>query len=168
MPEFFHDYLGLAALPLARVRAVVLVGRRGAGKSSYIGWLRSSHPDVRARADAGELAVVDEVTTARELARAWRAVRGARLTLLASHLPRIAHAPLGALGPLRVLDLDRAPAKLERELERRRVPHGAGALTAFRTRFGANYTDLAIVLERYPGLSFDAAWARFTRECRIG
>jgi hypothetical protein len=164
----FHDYLALGAAPLAGVRALVLTGRSGAGKSSYIEWLRARHPDVRARAAAGELAIVDEILVARDFMRAWRAVRGARLALVASHLPGWAHAPLGALGPIRVLDLDRAPAKLELELERRQVPHGRAALEAFRDRFGANYTDLAIVLERYPGLPFDAAWARFTRECRIG
>ena len=46
----------------------------------------------------------------------------------------------------------------------RSPPAGSGEARCF----GANYADLAIVLEQTPAASFDAALARFLRESRVG
>lgn len=163
----FDDYLDLGGQRLAGVRALVLIGRSGAGKTRYLRWLVSHHPDVRALDAAGTLATVDEMWRLRDLPRLWRVVRSASLTLVASHLPGPAHAPIRALGPLRLFHLDRHPDKVARELTRRGVAHSPAAVDAFCGRFGGSYTDLDLVLGRYPGVPFDRAWARFTRECRV-
>ena len=159
----FHDYLGLGGGALPDRGALVFQGRSGSGKSTYIRWLLERHSDL----PPGELSVVDEVLRLRDLVRVARRMRRSRLTLVASHLPPVIHAVLRPLGPVLVFRLDRRPEKIRRWLRARGVVFGEGALGAFCDLFGANYTDAAIVLERYPGLTFDEAFRRFRRECRV-
>ncbi|HEX9710153.1 MAG TPA: hypothetical protein VGB42_09340, partial [Candidatus Thermoplasmatota archaeon] len=118
----FDDYLRLGDALLSGTRVLVLRGRSGSGKSTYLRWLVGTHPDVAGAHAAGELATLDEVLDARGLPALWRAARSSRMTVAASHLPGWAHVPLRALGPLRVLDLDRPLTKLRGWLDARGIP----------------------------------------------
>ncbi len=161
MAEAFDDYLGLGVAPLG-ARTLVFRGRSGSGKSCYIRWLRQHHPDC---ADA---AVIDELLCWRDLTRLLRAFPAtATPVLIASHLPAAAHLLLRPCGTLRVYRLDGLRGKLPAWLAARGLHASPSTLAEFHARYGANYTDAEIVLERYPGASFDAAWALFRRECRI-
>lgn len=162
----FHDYLGLGSVPLPERGALVFHGRSGTGKSAYIDWLLREHPALSCGRE-GEVAVVDEVLRVRDLAVAARVMRRARVTLVASHLPGWAHRLLRPFGPVRVWALDDRPGKLHHWLRVRDVRASREAVRDFCRRFGANYTDAALVLERHPGLSFDGAFRRFRRECRV-
>lgn len=159
----FHDHLGLASSDLDGIRLVVFRGRSGSGKSSYVRWLLENHPELR----GGDVAVVDEILHTWELPLLARVTRRSRLTLAASHLPTWVHRTLRPLGRLRVYDLDRGAEKIRLWLAARGVASSATGRAEFTRRFGANYTDAELLLERYPGVGFDRALARFTRECRI-
>lgn len=159
----FHDYLGLARVELRGTRLVVFRGGSGSGKSSYIGWLLERHPALR----EAEVAVVDELLRPWDLALLLAVVRRSPLTLAASHLAGPAHALLRPWGAVRVYDLDRAGGKLRPWLERRGFHASEMAVAAYHRRFGGSYTEAEALLERYPGLSFDAALSRFLRECRV-
>ncbi|AVP96553.1 hypothetical protein C7S18_04765 [Ahniella affigens] len=161
----FDDVLGLASLPLGRNRGVVFCGRSGAGKSSAIRFMIERHAAFReTRAD---LDVIEELYDLRDLPRFIDAMRHARPLLIASHWPIRLHRLLAPLCRMMVIDLDQPQEKIRQALRRKRVDFSDHAVSSFCKAFGANYTDLALVIERYPDLSFDYAWRRFQRECSV-
>lgn len=181
--ETVDDFLGLLERDLSSARALVLCGRSGSGKSTLLRHLLARHPDLRARPSRvlagrplppaprllvpGEVVLVDEVHTLRELAGVFAiAARGARV-LVASHLPPLAHAPLRLLGPMVVARTDRDLAKLGRYLSARGLGASEEDLARFACRFGASYTDLDILLESYPTGPFAQRLALFERSHQV-
>jgi hypothetical protein len=161
-PEF-DDFLGLAQRDFSRHRAIVFLGESGSGKSTAIEFLLRHHPHLAAR----PAAVMDEILHPAGIARAGALVaRGATL-LAASHLHAAWFLPLRLLGRTALLRTDRDHGKIERYLQRRGVDASRHALRAYVRRYGATYTDLELILERFPGMSFDAALARFAKLCRL-
>lgn len=165
-PDRFDDYLGLAARPFDRVDAVTFHGRSGSGKSSAVAFVRQRHPAFRGRPD-GALTVFDDLQSPRSVGEIANHLRRGHRVLAACHFHPRWLLPLRARWRLASFALDPLPEKLERWLRARGIPHTKDAVAAFCRRFGANYTDLAVVLEYSPGRSLDAALARFLRECRI-
>ena len=165
-PDRFDDYLGLARRPLGRCRGVTFHGRSGSGKSSALAFVRERNPAF-AGARGEEVAVFDDLGSPRSLPEIARALAAGRRVLAACHFHPRWLLPLRARWRLASFALDPLPGKLERALDERGVRYTREAVAAFCRRFGANYTDLAIVLEYAPAASFDAALARFLRECRV-
>lgn len=161
----FDDVLDLGVITLKRRRGIVFCGRSGAGKSSAIRYLIEQHPAfARQRA---ELDVIEELYDWRDAGRFVHATLHRRPLLIASHWPVWLHRLLAPLSRVWVIDLDRAEIKIRRALQNRGIAFSNDAVASFCAAFGANYTDLGIVLERYPDLRFDQAWQRFQRECAI-
>ena len=160
--EGFDDFLGLGARDFSPHRVVAFVGESGSGKSTAIRFLREQHPDFKRR----HTLVIDEVSAA-DLPRLWLPLaRGATL-LLASHLPAwIVRAALPCTCAA-VFRTDRDRGKILRYLRAQGIAASAQAVEAYVRRFGATYTDVDLILERFPGHSFDAALARFERFCRL-
>jgi hypothetical protein len=158
----FDDFLGLAGRDFSSHRVVAFVGESGSGKSTAIRFLREHHPDFVRR----QACIFDEARAA-DLPRLWQAVARGRKLLVASHLPA---GVLRALLPFRgvaVFETDRDCGKIRRYLERSGVPASAAAVEAYVRRFGATYTDVDLILERFPGRTFDAALACFERFCAL-
>lgn len=168
------DYLGLLHRPLRKFRLIVFHGESGSGKSSLMRLVATRHSDFAGRQRSwiqpfdpipahAEVLLVDEVQGWRDLHCLTPALRTAQAVLLASHVDprwlwpwRFRHASL-------CLRLDRVTIKLERQLARLGVRYSARALDTFMARFGANFTDLEIVLELGPGDDLDAAMALLDR-----
>lgn len=165
MPWTFDDVLGLSGLALGKRRGIVFCGRSGAGKSTAIRHLLEHHAAFRAC--RAEVEVIEELYDWRDARRFWALAGHRRPVLVASHWPLWLHRLLAVVVRVHVIDLDSPRAKIERELARRGIPASPEAIAAFCDRFGANYTDLAIVLDRYPDMGFDQAWRRFRRECTV-
>jgi hypothetical protein len=163
----FDDYLQLRSRRLRWLRCLVFVGRSGAGKSSYIQWLRDYHPQIRRRESRGQLNVFDEISCHWQLDRVRAQANRGRLTLIASHLPVHSHWRLLMRGAVAIWDLDRPPCKLRRWLGHRDIDYSEHGLRQFCRRYGANYTDAEILTERYPGFSLDQAMHMFHRECEL-
>ena len=165
MEHHFDDFLGLGARDFSRHRLIAFVGESGSGKSTAIRFLLERHPDFARR--GRDVVVADEVPRVADLARLWEPARRGATLLVASHLPA---AWFRALCPLlggAVFRTDRDTGKISRYLQRRKVPASARAVEAYVRRFGATYTDVDIIVERFPAASFDASLARFLRLCRI-
>ena len=158
----FDDFLRLAERDFRSHRVVAFVGESGSGKSTAIGFLRERHPHFRGR----EVLILDEAWAA-DLPRLWRPLaRGAKV-LLASHLPAwVVRAALPCKG-VEVFRTDRDRGKILRYLRAQGIAASAQAVDGYVRRFGATYTDVDLILERFPGCSFDAALARFERFCRL-
>lgn len=157
MSLVFDDFLGLAARDFSRHRVVAFVGESGSGKSTAIGFLRARYP---------AMAVIDEARAA-DLPRLCRMVAAGRAVLVASHLPAWLLRLALPAGRVAIFRTDCDPGKIARYLEARRVRASGAAIDAYVRRFGATYTDIDLILERFPGPSFDAALASFTRRCRL-
>ena len=156
----FDDFLGLAARDFSAHRAVAFVGESGSGKSTAIHFLLQCHPDFQ----RGDVLVIDEAQTA-DLVRLWRPLARGAKALIASHLGA---ATLRACLPfpgVAVHRTDRDRAKIGRYLERIGVAASTEAVEAYVRRFGATYTDVDLILERFPGRTFDQALAGFQRFC---
>ncbi len=177
-PVELDDYLGLLGQPLAPLRLVLFHGASGSGKSSQIELLRARHPELAGREvavaspealPAGRLdvLVVEEIEFAAQLRCLAPALRRSRLLLAACHVDPRWLWPWRLALPNRCYRLDRHPHKLARALARRGVRHSPAALAAFVARFGANYTDLDIVLEHAGVDDLDRALALFARGGRI-
>lgn len=165
-PAPFDDYLGLARRSFAGCDAVSFHGRSGSGKSSAIAWLLEHHPDFRGEG-AREAAVLDDLLGPHQVPTILRRLRHGRRVLAACHFHPRWLLPLRLRWRVASFDLDRIPAKVERRLDDLGIPYTGDAVAVFCRRFGANYTDLEIVLEYARGPSFDAALDRFLRECRV-
>jgi hypothetical protein len=163
MPAFV-DALDLAGRDFTRRRVIVFCGESGAGKSSAIRFLIAAHPAIAADP---ERIVIEELRDWRDLGVFLRALMQRRRLLVASHLPVWLHRVLGVLAPTAVIPLDAYPEKISRWLDARGVPYSSEAVAAFCARFGANYTDAALILDHRPGASFDAALGWFLQRCRI-
>ncbi|HMO83570.1 MAG TPA: hypothetical protein PKC18_01485 [Lacipirellulaceae bacterium] len=180
-PPIFDDHCRLADADFRGVRLVEFCGGSGAGKSTAIAYLCTQHPQFRDRpvttvdparplpatTAAGELVVVEELYRRRHLGAVVALLRRGATVLAASHLRPAWSAPLGLRWRRRSFTLDRDWTKIVRHLQRRGVPHSDAAVRAYCRRYGANYVDAEIILERCPEASFDAALARFERHCRL-
>jgi len=167
----FDDALGLAGRSFAGVDLVSFHGRSGSGKSTAIRYLLARHPDFQAEnraARSREVTVFDDLLTPCEIGDILRALRRGHRVLAACHFPRRWLAPLRLPWRTAAIDLDAYPEKIGRWLTARNIPHTPEAVHHFCRCYGANYTDAAIILERFPDQSFDQALSRFMRECRIG
>lgn len=172
--EILDDCFGLLDRRLDAYRLIVFHGESGSGKSTLMRLLATRHPDLAGRQRSwiqpidplplqADVLLVDEVQGWRDLACLGPALRRARCVLLASHVDPAWLVPW-RLG-LRSLAfrLDRGAFKIERVLQRRGIAYTPRALREFLRRFGANYTDLDIVLELGQGASLDAGMAALAR-----
>ncbi|HEX5612785.1 MAG TPA: hypothetical protein VFX67_09015 [Burkholderiales bacterium] len=158
----FDDFLGLASRDFASHRVIAFVGESGSGKSTAIRFLLERHPDFQ----RSEALVVDEARLI-DLLQLWQPIACGTKALVASHL---AAATLRLLLPfpgVAVFRTDRDCGKIRRYLERRNVAATAAAVQAYVRRFGATYTDVDLILERFPGRSFDAALGCFEHLCTL-
>lgn len=176
----FDDYLGLDRMDLARFRLLVFIGRSGSGKSTAIGHLLDAHPSFRGRESAvlhrpsfagpsglPPLVAVDDLVEPRELRVVLDLLRSGRTLLVASHLDAAWYRVPSLFVPTIIFRTDADESKIGRYLGRRGVAASDDATRAYVRRFGATYTDADIILERYPGRSFDDALGRFERYCEV-
>jgi hypothetical protein len=168
------DYLGLLQQPIGQLRLLGFHGASGSGKSSQIALLLQRHPDLAQREVTHatpaslprthrDVLVLDELQSLRDCACLGRALRRSRLLMIASHVAPILLWPWRLGRAQRCFQIDPLPHKLARELDRRGVRYSATGLDRFMAQFGANYTDLNIVLEHAAVDDLDRALALFQR-----
>lgn len=173
MREEFDDFLGLVARDLSRQRLLVFYGCSGSGKSTAIDWLLRSHPGFAGREavriegpplrvieNAAPLVVLDEITSPRELPLVAGLLSRGSTLLVASHLRPAWYC---AFPRAAVFTMDADRAKITRHLERLGLHASSHAVDEYVRRFGANYTDVGIILERHPAPTFDASLGAFLR-----
>lgn len=172
----FDDYLRLAERDFSRHRLIAFCGASGSGKSTAVEYLLSEHRDFQGRPhvwvdgppfrDTGfstDVLVLDDVIGLTDYLTMLRLLRRAKTLLVASHLSTAHYRPLQWLVTTAVFRTDADPGKIERYLERRGVQTSKAAVREFVALFGATYTDVDIILERYPDRSFDQSLALFRR-----
>ncbi|MGQ0800618.1 MAG: hypothetical protein ACT4NL_10975 [Pseudomarimonas sp.] len=176
------DYLNLLTQPIGHLELIVFFGASGSGKSSQLALLLDQHPELAGRevahltpeqVRAGELTGTQDIVVLDELQR-WRdcfslsmAMRRSRLLLVASHVHPQWLWPWRLGRRQRSFCLDPLAEKLARDMRRRGIRFSARALTDFVARFGANYTDLDIVLEQADSSDLDHALGLFLRGSTI-
>ncbi|MCB1553158.1 MAG: hypothetical protein KDJ14_05070 [Xanthomonadales bacterium] len=172
--DVHDDCFGLLDQRLDRYRLIVFHGESGSGKSTLMRLLATRHPDLAGRQRSwvqpidrlpaqADVLLIDEVQGWRDLACLAPALRRARCVLLASHVDPAWLLPWRIGVRSLAFRLDRCAAKIERVLQRRGIAYSPGALQQFLRRFGANYTDLDIVLELGSLHSLDAGMAALAR-----
>ncbi len=176
------DYLKLLAQPIGHLDLIVFFGASGSGKSSQLALLLEQHPELAGREVAhvspatvrdGGLSGTHDIVALDELQR-WRdclslgpALRRSRLLLVASHIHPHLLLPWRLGRRQRCFLLDPLAEKLARDMRRRGIRFSPRALADFVARFGANFTDLAIVLEQAGSEDLDQALALFLRGSAI-
>lgn len=180
-PANFDDAYGLDAADFSGVRLVLFCGVSGSGKSTAITHLCQTHPDFRQRESAaihpsdtqsltsprGRLVVVEELRRPRDLYGVAGLLRRGATVLAASHLAPVWLVPLRLAVKSRCYTMDRDWHKIARHLERRGISYTPQAVQAYCRKYGANYIDLDIIVEHFPGVPFDQALSCFERFCRI-
>ncbi len=176
----FDDYLNLSSWRLVNKRVVVFIGCSGAGKSSYIEYLLSQHPDFFDRdvywivegrpliwnemvPTKPSLVVVDELLVFRDLRQVAKLMYAGHCLLIASHLPRFWHWPLRLFGSMVQFQIDGVRLKVVNALVRRQVQFSERAVDDFIRQYGANYTDLDMILETCPIPDLDTALHHFSK-----
>jgi hypothetical protein len=86
---------------------------------------------------------------------------------LATHLNRFWFVPFKLFWSTKVFTTDRDQKKIANYLTCCKIDFSKPAIKKYCRLFSANYTDLDIILERYPALSFDEALLRFEKFCLI-
>lgn len=154
----FDDYLGLAGRDWSPYRLILFHGRSGSGKSTAIRYLL----DTAFRNQA--VCVIDEITTPRDLLAWRRALLSDATKVVATHIHPAWFLPFGRCA---VLHTDRDEGKIARHLQRHGIGASAAAIAEYVRRFGATYTDVELILERFPAHNFDAALSRFLKFDRM-
>jgi hypothetical protein len=177
-----NDHLGLLQRSFEKPRLIVFTGMSGSGKSSCIELLLGEHPEFVGRGYATigpapiswpedipptELVVVDELQRFIELMQVARLLRAGHTLIVASHLQPAWVRLFNMRWPAAHFHTDRSTEKLQHFLEAHGVRFTPECVREFGETFGANYTDLEIILERSGGNDFDLAFERFRRSARI-
>ena len=172
----FDDFLGLDRRDLARCRRVLFHGRSGSGKSTSIEHLLETQFADRAQRfvfgppfehiekpfDRGVVIAVDEIESFRDLRHLLPLLRLDATLLIATHVAPALFPVVGCF-PDAVFRTDRDGEKIERYLARKKLKASTRAVREYCTRFGATYTDVDLILERYPDCGFDEALGRFLK-----
>lgn len=177
-----HDFLGLLDTGLGSYQMILLTGKSGAGKSTAIQLLTDSHPDFRDKqitrlkgsplvwpkgVPDGEIVVLDELTSVRDLfGTAWL-LRHGKQVIAANHLSEHLFAPLKLWFRVKLFRCDRGEAKLCRYLSERHISYHSETVRHYTRQYGSVYTELQIILERCPADSFEASLSRFEKHHSI-
>lgn len=177
----FDDFLNLSKEDFNNTGLIVLTGVSGSGKSTAMRYLVERHPDFAGRHHQWlighpikwqwryepEWLLVDEAIRIRDLVHLRRLQRWGHRLIIASHLPeRLVHAVMSNEGA-RYFSTDIDQAKLRRFLEYRGIQSSQETLARYCGRYGANYTDLKIMLAHVKGVDFDHIFHDFERCCCI-
>jgi len=178
MKPLLNDHLGLLERSFACQRMVVFTGMSGSGKSTCIDMLLAEHPDFAGRdhtiigkapiawpgADPPtKLVVVDELQRLGELRHVARLLRAGHTVLVASHLHPAWVRLFNRWWPAKHYYTDRSTDKLQHFLKAHGVRFTPEGVREFGRVYGANYTDLEIILEHSGDEDFDLAFERFRR-----
>lgn len=176
----FDDFLGLDSRDLTRCRRLLFHGRSGSGKTTAIEHVLATQfrdckvhrvvgppyakgrPAVEPGAVLAAVIAVDEIESLRDLRHLMALARLDATLIIATHVAP-ALFPLAGIVPDAVFRTDQDREKVRRHLARRDVTASPAAIGEYCRRFGATYTDADLIMERYPGRSFDAALARFLK-----
>ena len=172
----FDDFLGLDERDLSRCRRVLFYGRSGSGKSTAIEHLLETQFADRSHRsivgppfehieqpfDRGVVIAVDEIESFLDLRHLLPVLRLDATLLIATHVAPALFPVVGCF-PDAVFRTDRDSEKIGRYLARRNLAASAAAVREYCTRFGATYTDVDLILERYPNRGFDEALGRFMK-----
>jgi hypothetical protein len=178
----YDDFLNLKTAQFRSFRLVVFTGVSGSGKTTAIQWLIDHHHDFHDRpvsrvagggldwavpnVDDG-LVVVDDIIRLKELAKVIRLLLRGNQVLLAAHLHPACLVPLRMVWPAHIWRTDLNREKLERHLQARHIEFTRAAVDSYCDEYGSSYLDMAHILERYPGCSFDHALRLFRKYCRL-
>jgi hypothetical protein len=172
----FDDFLGLGNRDLSRCRRVLFYGRSGSGKSTAIEHLLETQFADRARqflvgppfdriekpVERGAVIAVDEIESFRDLRQLLPLFRLDATLLIATHVAP-AWFPLVGCVPDAIFRTDSDSEKIRRYLARKNLTASPIAVLEYCRQFGATYTDVDLILERYPHRGFDEALSRFLK-----
>ena len=178
----YLDYLGLARLKPHDFDLLVFTGCSGSGKSSAIAYICERHA---CYAEAGLLSsrveplyrqgqirsnlprylVLDELLEFRDLLLVRHLLRKGHRLLLASHLKEQWLKLLTIGYRSRFYATDQGVSHLADYLQLKGISASQRVLQDFQRRFGANFTDMRIIIERYPDKNFDRAYHYFSKFC---
>ena len=178
----FDDFLKLGNRYLGEEELIVFTGSSGSGKTTYLKYLLTEHPDIIPKTtfhmsldtasvtgipEGTKQIIIDEILRLNQLEIAFKLLAKGYRLLLATHLNHLWFVPFKLFWRTKVFRTDRDQQKIANYLTCCNVEFSELAIKKYCRLFSANYTDLEIILERYPSLSFDEALLRFEKFCLI-
>jgi len=179
----YFDDLELACSTYASKRLLVFTGCSGSGKSTAIDFLLRHNPGFNNQPystitggpidwqqhdlnQLEELVVIDELLTSADLWPIAKLLRRKHTVITASHIPSVFFKLLDWRWPTKYFVTDTNPEKIARYLSYLGLQYSASAVQRYTQDFGANFTDVNIILERFPTDNFDRALNYYQRYCR--
>jgi ABC-type dipeptide/oligopeptide/nickel transport system ATPase subunit len=179
---FFDDFLNLRNEDFENIDLAVFFGESGSGKSTAMYYLANHHPFFTSKklkwlADAParnhvmlnniEVVFIDEVINTSDIVKVIHLLRKNIKVVMATHLPYCFFLPLRIFWRIKAFPTDRNEEKIRRYLQQKSISSTPEAVRRFCKKYGATYTDIDIILERYPERSFDLALKQFEKFCKI-
>jgi hypothetical protein len=179
--EYFDD-LDLANGTFTARSLLVFTGCSGSGKSSAIDFLLQNNPGFRNKPYSAitggpidwqqydlngleDIVIVDELLTSADLWPIAKLLRRKHTVIAASHLPSVYFKLLDWRWPTKYFVTDTNPEKISRYLSYLGLRFSTSAVQRYTRDFGANFTDVNIILERFPSHDFDKALTYYQRYC---
>ena len=180
MSSSFDDFLGLRTRNFKQTRLVIFSGKSGSGKSTAIDFLLREHPDFKNKDSAWlrlreshtgdalekEVIAIDELITNRDLTVLVKLLIAKKTVLAASHLNQTWLRPLKIFWSCQMFVTDLDESKIERYLKKQNKTYSPEAISYYCKKYRANYTDIDIIVERYPEKNFDKSLEYFERFCQ--
>lgn len=172
-----HDFLQLNNHSFDDCSLILLVGASGSGKSTSMEILKEHRslatvPHVEIIGSpinwknsnlGAKLIYLDEITNLLDVIHVYRLILSGKRLVVASHISAWCFVPLRIVCNSAVFRTDSDERKLTKYLDAKAISYTRASLVAFKKRYCATYTDLDIILERYPGRSFDKAFSLFEK-----
>ena len=114
-----------------------------------------------------KLILIDEILTFRQLLIIPKLLKNGNTVALATHIHPFFYQFFRIYRPIAVFNTNKSKQKIIRFLQGKNISFSEDAIRRYFSKYGTNYTDIQIILERYPQKSFDKSLFMFEKFCEL-
>ena len=155
----FDDYLDILQQDFSQYKYIVFLWNSWSGKTSYIEELLKKNTSI-----TKDITVIDEIYNVSDLLKMFLLLFDRKKKfIIASHIWFRYYSVFKLLWKVKEIQTDDNSKKIENYLEYKKLKYSKEVLDKFIKMYGATYTDIDIILEKYDWDNFDIAFTNFIK-----
>ena len=153
----FDDYLNILEQDFSEYKYIIFFWKSWSGKTSYIKKILEKNTSI-----VTDVVVIDEVYNIFDLFKVFFILFSKKKKfIIASHISFKYYSIFKLLWKIKEIQTDNNTQKIENYLTFKKLKYSKGAVMKFIEMYGATYTDIDIILEKYDWNNFDKAFSNF-------